>query len=66
MHICDELEIRLTNPLMKVTSYPTATDPMAIKAEMVNETCPVCEARRAVNRARVQKLRKRRAKAKEV
>ena len=61
MLVCDELERRLAAPLMRVTVEPDGS----AKSEIVDESCPVCEARRAVVRKRVNRYRKRRAAAKE-
>jgi hypothetical protein len=62
MLVCDELERALTFPLKvaEVDVKDIVLKPGAITV-IPNKKCPVCEARKSADRARVQKHRKLRA-----
>jgi hypothetical protein len=60
MEVCDELERRLINPLVKVSQKP-GKDFTAVTTEIVDESCPICERHRRQTRDRVAALRKKRA-----
>lgn len=59
MLVCDELERFLIDPLYRVVIEPEREIDVGVEA---TSHCPVCDARRQANRARVQRHRKRKTK----